>query len=250
MIWYTTPKQSIPYFPNLFEKKKKSLSPLCLGESKRVEWNWCHHLIHSLRSVTLPYATSVIHGPWLIFFIYPLVSPAPRTTASIKKTLKSLLIEWMHFIKKNWFSKALHLVYLFQILFTLPYRNHPNLINPCRCGRIKNLDPFHKTLSPKGFWHLQTKFSHPLRVRNKSRRCAGGYSYHFPSNKFNLLPKSQLRMASKENNQLDDRKWMRDCQSNKALPFALLHQKFSKDMLSPHRLITAVPEDRLHTDYN
>lgn len=126
ILWYNTwpPKQSIQYFPNLFEKKK-SPSLLCLGGSKRVVWNWCHHLIYSLRSVTLPYVTSVIHGPWFIFFIYPLVSPAPHTTASIKTSLKYLLIEWMNFIKKNWLSKALHLVYLFQILFTLPYRDHP-----------------------------------------------------------------------------------------------------------------------------
>lgn len=184
-----TPKQSIQYFPNLFEKKK-SASPLCLGGSKRVVRNWCHHLIHSLRSVTLPYVTSVIHGPWLIFFIYPLVSPAPRTTASIKKALKYLLTEWMNFIKKNWLLKALHLVYLFQILFTLPYRNHPNLINPCRCGRIKNLDPFNRTLSPKGFWHLQMKFSSQLRVGNKSRKMC--WWLILP------LPLQQIQLASQE----------------------------------------------------
>lgn len=57
-------------------------------------------------------------------------------------------------------------------------------------------------------------------------------------------------MASKENNWLDHMKWMRDYQSNKALPFPLCLQKFSKDMLSPHSLITAVPEDGLLRDYN
>lgn len=165
-----TPKTEYTIFPKCIWEKKKSPSLLCLGGSKRVVWNWCHHLIHSLRSVTLPYVTSVIHGPWFIFFIYPLVSPAPHTTASIKKSLKYLLIEWMNFIKKNWLSKALHLVYLFQILFTLPYRDHPTWSIHVGVEGLKNLDPFNRTLSPKGFWHLQMKFSSQLRVRNKSRK--------------------------------------------------------------------------------
>lgn len=185
-----TPKQSIPYFPNLFKKKKNRHLHFVWVRAKELYGIGVIIWYTVWEVFTLPYATSVIHWPWLIFFIYPLVSPAPRTTASIKKALKSLLIEWMHFIKKNWFSKALHLVYLFQILFTLPYRNHPNLINPCRCGRIKNLDPFHKTLSPKGFWHLQMKFSHPLRVRNKSRKMC--WWLLLP------LPLQQIQLASQE----------------------------------------------------
>ena len=184
ILWYNTwPPNRVYNISPIYLKKKKSPSPLCLGGSKRVVWNWYHHLIHS-------FVTSVIHGPWLIFFIYPLVSPAPCTTASIKKALKYLLIEWMNFIKKNWLRKALHLVYLFQILFTLPYRNHPNLINPCRCGRIKNLDPFNRTLSPKGFWHLQMKFSSQLRVRNKSRKMC--WWLILP------LPLQQIQLASQE----------------------------------------------------
>ena len=96
----------------------------------------------------------------------------------------------MNFIKKNWLNETLHLLFPFQILLTLPYRDHPNLSNPHRRGRIKNLDPFTRTVFPKGFCHWQMKFSSQLRVRDISRKMGLWFTL--------LLPLQQIQLASQQ----------------------------------------------------
>lgn len=96
----------------------------------------------------------------------------------------------MNFIKKNWLNKTLHLLFPFQILLTLPYRDHPNWSNPHRRGRIKNLDPFIRTVFPKCFCPWQKKFSSQLRVTDKSRKMGLWFIL--------LLPLQQIQLASQE----------------------------------------------------
>lgn len=160
----------------------------------------------------------------------------------------------MTLIKKNWLTMKLYILCRscrFSFYFPTEKRNHLGSQWITQFGQFTYTwgipkSSLTRALSSKNSFICQCNSPPSWKLGVNHGRSVCGSSYHRPFNKFDLLHKSPLGKASKQNSRLD---YMCDYQSQKTFPF-LFSTKSLAGACFPHSsLVTAVPEGELHVDY-